>query len=245
MGVGLLRRRQWGWQHIVLWVLTLGALVGTIAAKGSITRYEVVTRYWFPEYLEWRWDERIVAGLDLAFSHFFYAKNHLTLIFLVLLAVLVFQRVRSPLKRLMGLMPVCLHVLGLWLKPHSSVQGARAWLTEMWSFQRKPAAYEVHGLSDYAMSVNPAFYVHLFLVGVGVLCVAVSLWNCAIQSRYVGGRSTSPLVFGAALCSTIMMGLSPTLYASGDRIFFVQDIAIVFLCALVFSKVRSPIFSAA
>ena len=36
----------------------------------------------------------------------------------------------------------------------------------------------------------------------------------------------------------MVMGLSPTLYASGTRVLFVQDIGILFLSALVFSQVQ-------
>ena len=246
ISITLVRRRQWRWQHGVLLAVALASLIVTVAAKGTKMRYELVTLYWFPEYLEWSLDERIFAGVDLAFSHFFDGQNHISFVLLVLLAVRIFQRVKSPVPRLIALMPVGIFMLGMGLHHQSSMGGVHVWLKKMWAFQRKPVGYEVngvaahqmHGLADYATSVDPAFYVHFFLVSMGVLCVGISLMNASVQNRYVRDRGAAPLAFCAALCASVVMGLSPTLYASGTRVLFVQDIGILFLSALVFSQVQ-------
>ena len=63
ISITLVRRRQWRWQHGVLLAVALASLIVTVAAKGTKMRYELVTLYWFPEYLEWSLDEKASKAL--------------------------------------------------------------------------------------------------------------------------------------------------------------------------------------
>ncbi|WP_198969159.1 DUF6056 family protein [Xylophilus sp. ASV27] len=238
-GIGLLRTGQLRWRHAVLMLVALLALIGVVAAPGTSARYSVVTSYWFPEYSEWHLDERIFAGFDLAFSHFFRSENIISIAFVVLLCILVFQRTRSPAKRLIALVPVLLYLLQA--VPRLLRASSQSWvqtIAEIWSFQKTPEGFHVYGVGDYFQAaVNSVFYGHFFLVMLGVCCVGFSISNASIRSRFIA-PGAAVLIFIAAILSAAIMGLSPTLYASGARIFFFQNMLVLLLATLVFMQVE-------
>lgn len=236
--IALVRTKRFRWIHGLLIGLTLLVYASVLAAPGSLKRYEAVTGYWFPEYAEWSLDERIFSGFDLAFSHFFNSKNFLSMIFCALLAVLVFQRTPNRTKRCLALVPLV--VFFLQIPPRIFRNTSNGWaqlLADVWSFQVMPGGFVSQGIADYATAVNPLFLLHFSLVATGVLAVGVSLLNAGVRGRFLG-RHTTVVVFVAALLSAAVIGMSPTLYVSGTRVFFFQDILILLLAALVFMQIE-------
>ena len=236
LGLALVWRGAWRWLHGLLLLVVLAGLVSTLAAAGSMMRYTKLTMYLFPEYLEWHLDERLLAGAELGFSHFFSPQNPLVVVLLGLLAVSMFRHTRARVPRLLALIPLVLWVGGallVWRAPAAdSVAGFWA---QVWTFHRAGLGYEPYGITHFDDAINPAFYAHLFLVSAGVLCTGVGLWNLNLQApgqRHWG----APLVLAAAFASTTLVGLSPSLYASSVRVMFVQDSLVLFLCALLFAR---------
>ncbi len=240
--IKLVRSKEFRWHHGLLMAVALMALVSVVAAPGSLARYHVVTFYWFPEYSEWQLDERIFAGFDLAFSHFFGRKNFISMTLAALLAILVFQRSTSVVKRLLAVVPLLIYVVQATLgRLHDPAARWMGWLVEVLSFQEAPGGYAVQGIGDYETAANSAFYGHFFLLLLGVCCTVVSLWNASIRNRFFN-PSTAVIVFLAAILSAAILGLSPTLYASGVRIFFFQDMLVLLLAALVFMQIEGDTF---
>jgi hypothetical protein len=236
MGLALVRRGAWQWSHGLLLLVVLLGLVSTLAAAGSVMRYTKLTMYLFPEYLEWHLDERLLAGAELGFSHFFSPQNPLAVVLLGLLAVSLFRHTRALVPRLLALIPLVLWVGGavlVRLAPAADSVGGFG--VQVWTFHREGLGYEPYGITHFDDAVNPAFYAHLFLVSMGVLCTGMGLWNLDLRGPGLR-RWGAPLVLVAAFASTTLVGLSPSLYASSVRVMFVQDSLVVFLCALLFTR---------
>lgn len=229
------------WRHALLGAATLTTFLGLMLAPGTRKRYEIVTYYWFPEYADWTLDERVLAGLDLAFSHLFHNRNVLACVFVVLVATLVFLRTPSRMARALALVPVAVQFVPRVLEPLlQKMAGADHFLLRVWSYQTRPSGsgYVAHGLGNYGTALDPAFYVHFFVVACGALSLGASLYQAGLQSRF-GGRLAAPLVFAAAIASGAMIGMSPTLYESGARVFHFQDMLMLMLATLAFAELPS------
>lgn len=235
--------RQLRWGHGLLMLVVLLAFLVVLLAPGTQSRYEVVTRYWFPEYADWTVGERVIAGLDLAFGHIFHQRNLLGCLLVLLLALLVFRRSTSWAVRALAIVPVVVQFAPRMLVPLAeSVSGEEHFLVRMWGYQTPPGGggYAAHGLGNFATALDPAFYVHFFLVMCGTLCMAASLYNAGVRARY-GSRLSVVVVFAAAVASGAVIGMSPTLYASGPRVFFFQDMLMLMLTALVFASMPTEV----
>ena len=92
-----------------------------------------------------------------------------------------------------------------------------------------------------AVAKAPADGYTLLLAGLGPLAVNPGLYarmpyDPARAFAPIAVVASAPLVLVAAFASTTLVGLSPSLYASSVRVMFVQDSLVVFLCALLFTR---------
>ena len=75
---------------------------------------------------------------------------------------------------------------------------------------------------------------------VAAVCAGVTLYYAfARDGRWP--RFLAVLAWLGALTSTAVVGLTPTLYASGQRIFFMQDVLVLGLACALFAKMREHI----
>jgi uncharacterized protein DUF6056 len=240
-GYHLMRQRQLRIGHVLLAAVTLGSFLTVVLAPGSRNRYMVVTQYSFPEYMEWTWDEKMFSGVDFALTHLFRSGNALAAVFTALVAVLVFQRTSSRWLRAVALVPVAVQLLAR-AKSLLSHFDADSVFVRIWSYPHitRGNGFAVRGISDFASSLQSALYIHFFLVTCSALCLAFSLFNGVKGGRYLS-RNLAVLVFLAAIGSGAVMGLTPSIYASEDRVLFFQDMLMLLLTVRVFVELQGKV----
>ena len=76
----------------------------------------------------------------------------------------------------------------------------------------------------------------LFLAWTGFAAVICVLFPLFFAFRDVANRIMACIIYLAAFGSGVIMGFSPTVFASGNRPFFIANILILFLCALLIKE---------
>ena len=72
------------------------------------------------------------------------------------------------------------------------------------------------------------------LPGVGFMAIILFVSGLVFVSfERTENKLVGIVIYFAALAASYIMGISPTIFASGFRIFFVADMLIVFLCAML------------
>lgn len=61
----------------------------------------------------------------------------------------------------------------------------------------------------------------------------------AVSFEKVGMRITNMIIYCAVLTASYIMGISPTIFASGFRTFFAADVLAIFLCAMLLREIFS------
>ena len=246
LGVHLVQQRRWQWGHVLQIGVTLCCAAVMLSSPGARRRYAVVIEHWLPDYGRLSLPERLFSGLQLALGHAFAGAGWLLVLLLVcMLCWGVLARRGAMLGRVVTLVPLAAllapRVFGhlypaviasdvthgpsirSWLAYAGSAGGAR--YTEFW-------------IGDPVNAAAPGVYGIAALMAALAIAVAMALWM-AFDGRRSGHRwpaAWAVLVWLAALASTVAVGLSPSLYASSQRIYFTQDMLVFGLVAAVFLR---------
>ncbi|KQM80354.1 DUF6056 family protein [Xylophilus sp. Leaf220] len=233
----------WWWRqgrlrglHLVQMAVGVVSLLTVLLAPGTSSRFGVHTTYWFPQYLQLDLVERVFSGFQLAFGHVFAAGNAVTFLLALALLGVVWLRTRDLVDRALAVAPVLLFSLPMVAQ---LVGPGRTEATRLLEIANFPAGrtgrdrFEEFWIGVAGNAVEPMLYLHFLFCCVGTLCIGMGLYRAmAHDARW--GRGLAPLLWAAGICSTAMVGMSPSLYASGARIFFFQDmLSLVLLCAVM------------
>lgn len=231
LGLRLAWTKQLRWLHAFQLAVSLGALALLALAPGSATRFAAVVLRWFPEYGMLTVPERIFCGMQLAFGRAFVLSHGLGLLFALLLLRAGFVRRTEGLVRWMAGLPLLVLVLPAALV-HALPAGAPGVEVARWMrhFLAAQAPYQDYWIGNAANAVDVRMYLS-FAMGFGAAAaVAWSLYRI-FRTEGPWPASLALLVWLASLASTTVLGLSPTLYLSSNRIFLMQDLLVLGLCA--------------
>lgn len=223
--------------YFVQMLLVVLSLVLILAAPGNVSRNLYESGKYFPEFLNLSLGEKLLMGF-LETAHYYLAAGDKGVSYLVpllsgvLLAMTVCRGRKGErgyaAKLLVALLPLAFYWgighLGNWMLAEGMFPVGGHWIGVLGMNRQLP------GLGTYSVfmvSVQAAVY--LFLIG----CIAFSVY-------FLHGKSKETLlqlvILGAGLLSRVIIGLSPTIYASGDRtaIFCSMAVLIVTLRNLQF-----------
>lgn len=193
---------------------------------GNAARMVSETATWLPEFAEWSLPKKILRALIHSTDYFFYNDSGdgfcLMLVFLLTLLVL---SLKAPKPR------KAIALAGaLWLY---AVQGIIIFLEtakQIGLLQNNMLQRGEHGENllpggiDIAMAVSAVFLMVLLF----------------LELYWLTGRSvsflTAAMTLAAGFCSVAIVGLSPTIYASGNRLFYFLMYAVIILMCCVVNK---------
>ena len=227
------RLRAW---HVAQMAVGAVSLLTVLLAPGTSARFGVHTTYWFPQYLQLDLVERVFSGFQLAFGHVFAAGNAVTFLLAISLLGVVWQRTRDGVDRALAVAPVLLFSLPMAAQLIGPGRTEATRLLQIANFpagRTGPDRFQEYWIGLAGNAVEPMLYLHFVFCCIGTLCIGMGLYRAmAHDARW--GRGLAPLLWTAGICSTAMVGMSPSLYASGARIFFFQDmLSLVLLCAVM------------
>lgn len=224
-----------GW-HLLQMAVGAVSLLTVVLAPGTSARFSVHTTYWFPQYLQLDLVERVFSGFQLAFGHVFAAGNAVTFLLAVALLGTVWQQTRDAVDRVLAIVPVAIFSLPMAAQLIGPGRTEANRLLEIANFPAGRTGrdrFQEYWIGLAGNAVEPMLYLQFLMSCIGTLCIGMGLYRAlARDTRW--GRGLAPLLWTAGIGSTAMVGLSPSLYASGARIFFFQDmLSLVLLCAVV------------
>ncbi|MFE8646694.1 DUF6056 family protein [Sphingomonas sp. NCPPB 2930] len=227
------RLRAW---HVAQMAVGAVSLLTVLLAPGTSARFGVHTTYWFPQYLQLDLVERVFSGFQLAFGHVFAAGNAITFLLAIVLLGVVWQRTRDLIDRALAVAPLVLFSLPM---AAQLIGPGRTEANRLLQLANVPAGrtgrdrFQEFWIGLAGNAVEPMLYLHFLFCCIGTLCMGMGLYRAlAHDARW--GRGLAPLLWTAGIFSTAMVGMSPSLYASGARIFFFQDmLSLVLLCAVM------------
>lgn len=238
-GFDLWRNRRLLVWHVIQVGLCLLVLLFMLASPGVKVRYLAELR-WMPGFESLHIGTKLVQGLDHFLNHAFVVGNSLTGIWLVMLAWLVHkQQVNGAARRLVTavLLAYVMTLAAPWVRtiwPDASAGNVWArWLTDTSAYMPNALAFFSYSLLNPQNLYGAAYWGRLFFLG--------SIWLGAVWLTYMSLRTVScrrALVavagmFAAALASTVV-GLSPTLYSSGVRLFLFGDLLLLLVCSMLY-----------
>lgn len=213
--------------------ISLASLAVALWSPGNAARKAAEILNWFPAFDQLSILKKVEMAFASTFFQFFFNIDGIFLALTFLIMVLMWKRFRNPADRILGAIPFgIISFFGYFYK------GAKVVLAflentdraELIHVIRRPAIdYGTVLNLDYGMLV-PAYI--LVLIGAG------SILYCLY--RIFEGRSRLRLVLavlGTGLLTRLLMGLSPTLFASGLRTFLTLYCCLIFVDLLLFQEV--------
>lgn len=210
------------------WVLLLGAalagaaLVFTLTCPGNALRSAQETETWFPAFGQFTLLQKAKVGYIGLVRFFAFAGNWGYMIMALCLAVLVWRTTRSWAWRITSILPVS---LAFPLVP----------LVQKLQQQGIGTAYLPNDLF-FSNTVTALSKIEWLLLAYITLAV-ISLFLLLLK---VFGKSWETilvvLVGGAGFMSKLVVGFSPTVFASGQRTSFVLAVSILVITVMLFQK---------
>ena len=204
---------------LFLGCLTIAMLLFIITAPGNRLRFASEITTWYPEFTSLSIVFKIYLGIAATLYNYILTPNPISLFLLFCIFIHKYRSLQESLARMLLLFSVvALH--GFFV------------LSPSVAFQKENSVY----LKDFSsIAALPCFY---FVVS--ILCCAYVVYQCCQLLRDRDLRAKALLIFGAGLASRFVMGLSPTLFASGERTFLFCDFALLALSLLFFTTARLP-----
>ncbi len=246
LGWRLVQQRRWRGWHLLQLAVTLACLAVVFASPGARRRYEALER-WFPAYVDLSVLERLFSGLQLGVGHVFGgAGMGLGLVLLGLLYAKARLQHRGRMEQALTLLPLCVLLAPSVIRHLYPVRSAaespyvpalRRWLT--YAATEGGARYQDFWIGQAANAAAPGLYLVVAVLAVAAGLVAGALW-LAFDGQRRGDcwpAALAVLVWLAALASTVAVGLTPSLYVSNQRIYWMQDMLVLGLAAAVFLRI--------
>jgi len=179
---------------------------------------------WLPQYLQFGFLERIQFGYAHTLSHFIYKPNPVFVSLCLLMYVVVFIKYKNiRLYKLIAAIPLAVSFVFNFLPVN---------LMRIHYF-----GTSVDNVVN-AVNVNEAFYYAvLFMSGFVILCVLASLYLCFNDEKIRPWLCALLLLLG--LGTSLMMGFSPTVWASRTRPFLFAYFSMIACSAMIYQKIQS------
>lgn len=214
--------------HLILWIIIGALLVFILSCPGNENRGIAETGKWFPEYAGLSYAEKLLMGYLSALSYYVSCGEYNTtfMLFAAVLFVVVFEMVDSRLAK--GVAAIPLFVSFVWGYGGRIIMKLGITSRTYWIGLIQNDQLPQFGVYSYGYIIVECM---VFLVVIGAVIGALF---------FLFGRTIefglAFVVLGAALCTRIILGFSPTVYVSGSRTATLGCICIFVLICLCLKK---------
>ena len=216
----VLRRRIAGMQVCQI-VVAAASILFVLTCPGDAVRMEIETQTWLPEYAGWNVFEKLLRGICHGADYYFYDRgvNFFAFALVFLLALALFLHPAKGWQKALSLAGA------LWL-----CLAVGAILLQRLGLLAKDALFpwEEYGANMLARGVDVARAASALLLLLLLFCEL--FWLFGNSASFWTGAMFLAAGFGSAA----VLGFSPTIYASGNRVFSIFIYAtIVLICYIV------------
>lgn len=217
-------RKAW-WQLAFWFLLCAAEFLFIMTCPGNAARKVEEIKQCMPNYLTYNLVDKVNLGFVDTVHHLIDSDNMLFLMFVVLLAVLVFLKTKDFLLRFISMIPV------VWTVILSFFENA---FEQNWTILAGVMdKNEIVDGSNYQLASS---YLPLLLYCLVFLCILVSI-------AFISTSWTELLAYGAllgiGLASRVVMGFTPTIYVSQERTFLYMYMTIIAVMIAVVERNRS------
>lgn len=193
-------------------------------APGNYVRSQKETITWFGQWDMISLPTKIMIGLNLLLDNLFNRTSILMFILTLLVFIVIYKRYYDIIIRSIAFVPLSLMSLKIIEKILSKIGiGTHLWI------------FKIFNVNNLGLLTYDNFKLYLpTVILLGVLLLLIILMFIAFND--IGMKYISVIMYLAAICSGLSISVSPTIYASGARIFFVTDIIVIILITLLLTE---------
>ena len=197
-------------------------------APGNTLRNASETQTWYPEFNKLSLMQKIIQGINWTHHHLVRENTYVMLTLSIFLFLLALPKLKKRFFKGLAFVP-CLYFIGSLLPLNQIVARATSYEYN----------FDVQAIADQLL-FNPMQGILPAVISLTILCIIGLLLSIVL------GKHTTCFVgilfYLAALAAGYILGLSPTIFASGPRIFFITDILLVLINGLLFILlIKKPI----
>lgn len=197
-------------------------------APGNVLRNASETQTWYPEFSKLSLIQKILQGINWTHHHLIRENTYLMLTLSLFLFLLALPKLKKLALKGLAFVP-CLYFIGSLLPLNQIVARATSYEYN----------FDVQAIADQLL-FNPMQGILPAIVSLSILCI-IGLLLCIVLGRHTT-CFICILFYLAALAAGYILGLSPTIFASGPRIFFITDILLVLINTMLFILlIKKPI----
>jgi hypothetical protein len=208
--------------------LCVASLTYILLCPGNSLRYEAEAARWFPNHHMLTFFEKISIGISSTFNYFVLMPNVLFLVLSLLLAAGVIAKYKNPLIRAAAITPFLTNIaaLGYVFADYFMADG---------SFTLKNPRDIFHLYGIIGAQEGPRFIIpHVFYITMICTCTA------NLYLLFKGAADKFIMSFGVLLLgisSRVMLGLSPTVFASSYRTYLFLNISFIITALIVYQEI--------
>ncbi len=196
------------WISIIpFFLISIMNLFAVVIAPGNALRKEIEIANWMPEYSNYNLLEKLYLGFQNMMNHFCCTPNIILGIFVATIFVIYIKKNKSIASYIIGYFPILYLTIFIVFPDNNPITTVFSGLNSIETIK------SISGVVNFILAV--AFVVCLLLQ-------CISIFD-DIEKKII-----IVLILGAGFCSSIVLGFSPTLYASGERIFLFQYFSFIF-----------------
>lgn len=222
----LLFRRNYNYKLSVLSVVSLVELIFSLTAPGNTLRAAHEINKWFPKYKNFNFVNKLDLGISSFGKPFFLDTNILFLLLFFIVFFLSYKKCQNYYIRILAALPLFLNLIiffgNTMGQSFTYVNGNKR--SMIWDSNNLGNIFTRFGtkLSIY----HPGTWVATFIV--------LGLLLCLIIGIYISFDDKKSAVFLVVLmmmgfCSRLIMGFSPTVWASGMRTYYILFIVVAII----------------
>ncbi|MGL6200202.1 MAG: DUF6056 family protein [Lachnospiraceae bacterium] len=199
-------------------IIALGGIIIALICPGNSVRAVANTEFWFPQYSSFSIPYKLFLGISNALNYLFNRGNTYVFILALILLVIIMKRKTGMISKVLAAVIVLFCFL---------TNFARGYLKTLFPTFNKFISYIDLEKNPYSGMVS--------LIPLLVCCVVLGILFFEIYLVY--GKSIKTglllLILCAGLAASVIIGFSPTVYASSHRVFLFLNIAFIAVITLI------------
>lgn len=231
------RFRILSWPGLLIFLLFTINFTLLISAPGNILRYIQEMAKYFPHFNTLTVADKLLSGVNYTLlNHFFYLSIKQFIFIPLLTVVLAFKRQQPPAVKILALLPL-FYTLLCWIVGRELGNNLGVLLNL--------DIYEP--LSEHTPDNSSSLHLPPIVIGLSVLLSIPICWLRIFTLNATCLRLT--LFYFAGIFSSFILSFSPTIFASGYRIFFTPDVMVLIVILTLFNhtlehiKINGKLFS--
>jgi len=210
----IITNKHLNWYLLIWNTISILSLTVMLLSPGNANRSIIETQNWFPGFDQYSIAHKAYIGISNTLNYLFNSRNNLMLILTFLLFYIVFKYHKNVIYRVLTGIPLVFTII--------------ARIPYMASFFNQLNSHETaNSLSD----LLPAM---IILVVLGIMMFSIYLiYKTSLKSIFL------IILLCSGLMSGFILGASPTVYASVQRIFFPLNMIILLLITLLYHNEKN------